>query len=102
MLTQGCSPFVSFFNPTDNESDPGAEKAWAQAAVEPRDEGLGNLRDSLEGYSQSYHEGYDYVAFDAEGFEYGCAGFWHGFYSLGIFAHNARKHHVESGKNNYR
>jgi hypothetical protein len=56
-------------NPTDDESDSGAEKARAQTAVEPRDEGLGNLRDSLDGYSQGYHEGYYYVAFDAEGLE---------------------------------
>ena len=48
-------------NPTDDESDPGAEKAWSQAAVEPRDEGSGDLRDSLEGYAQGYHEGYDYL-----------------------------------------
>jgi len=89
-------------NPTDSESDPSAKEPRSQAAVEPRDEGLGDLRDSLEGYSQGYHEGYDYVALDAEGLEYGCAGTGHGLYALGIFAHNARKHHVESGKNHYR
>ena len=61
---------AQILNPTDDESDPGAEEARAQAAVEPRDEGLGNLRDSLDGYSQGYHEGYDYVALDAEGLEY--------------------------------
>ena len=56
---------AQILNPTDNESDSGAEKARAQATVEPRDKGLGNLRDLLEGYSQGYHEGYDYVAFEA-------------------------------------
>ena len=73
---------AQILNPTDDESDSGAEKARTQAAVEPRDECSGDLRDSLEGYSQGYHEGYDYVAFDAEGLEYGCSGLGHGLYSL--------------------
>ena len=77
---------------------PALTKARAQAAVEPRDEGLGNLRDSLEGYTQDYHEGYYYVAFDAEGLEDGCPWFGHSLYPLGIFAHYARKHQVESRK----
>ena len=87
--------YYSFFNPTDSESDPGAKEARTQAAVEPRYEGLGNLRDSLEGYSQGYHEGYDYVALDAEGLEYGCPGGGHGLYALGVFAHNARKNIIK-------
>ena len=84
--------------PAHQEAEAGGEEAGAEAGVEPGEECLRDAGDVFEDYPQGDHEGYDEVAFGAEGFVDGFFGAGQSVYAGGVFSDDSGEHRIEAGE----
>ena len=97
-LSLANSSSVRDSKPADDEADSGGKQTGAEAAVEPGDKRIGNLRNTLKRDAKRNHTGDNDIALYTESPEYRTARLLHSHNAFRIPAHNPREHKPESGE----